>query len=85
MNQKIKIAIFVSGAAVSLCPASFRQLLAPQITFYTGAFVIVKGTSNGTATDFDREYTLNNVPDGATLVFQLPRLRITEIICHRTS
>ncbi len=34
-----------------------------------GANVIVKGTSNGTTTDFDGSYTLNNVSANATLVF----------------
>lgn len=34
-----------------------------------GASVVVKGTTNGTQTDFDGNYTLNNVDSGATLVF----------------
>ena len=34
-----------------------------------GANVLVKGTTNGTTTDFDGNYTLNNVPSNATLVF----------------
>ena len=34
-----------------------------------GANVLVKGTSNGTTTDFDGNYTLNNVAADATLVF----------------
>lgn len=34
-----------------------------------GANVIVKGTSNGATTDFDGNYTLNNVPSDATLIF----------------
>jgi len=34
-----------------------------------GANVLVKGTTNGTTTDFDGNYTLNNVPSDATLVF----------------
>src|SRR5690606_12886711 len=34
-----------------------------------GANVVVKGTTNGTQTDFDGNYQLSNVPDGATLVF----------------
>lgn len=34
----------------------------------TGATVLVKGTSNGTSTNFDGNYTLNNVPDGAIIV-----------------
>lgn len=33
-----------------------------------GASVLVKGTSNGTSTDFDGNYTLNNVASDATLV-----------------
>ncbi len=34
-----------------------------------GASVLVAGTSNGTTTDFDGNYTLDNVPSNATLVF----------------
>ncbi|ALM08091.1 TonB-dependent receptor [Sediminicola sp. YIK13] len=34
-----------------------------------GASVLVKGTTNGTQTDFDGNYTLNNVGSTATLVF----------------
>lgn len=34
-----------------------------------GANVIVKGTSNGATTDFDGNYSLNDVPSDATLVF----------------
>ncbi|MEJ1223219.1 SusC/RagA family TonB-linked outer membrane protein [Sediminicola sp. 1XM1-17] len=34
-----------------------------------GASVLVKGTTNGTQTDFDGNYTLNNVGGTATLVF----------------
>ncbi len=33
-----------------------------------GANVLVKGTTNGTTTDFDGKYTLNNVASNATLV-----------------
>jgi len=34
-----------------------------------GANVLIKGTTNGTQTDFDGNYTLDNVGDNATLVF----------------
>jgi TonB-linked SusC/RagA family outer membrane protein len=34
-----------------------------------GASVMVKGTSTGTITDFDGKYSLNNVPENASLVF----------------
>ena len=33
-----------------------------------GASVVVKGTTNGTQTDFDGNYTLSNVDSNATLV-----------------
>ncbi|HLW09719.1 MAG TPA: TonB-dependent receptor plug domain-containing protein, partial [Fermentimonas sp.] len=34
-----------------------------------GVTVLVKGTNNGTVTDIDGNYTLNNVPSNGTLVF----------------
>ena len=34
-----------------------------------GASVVVKGTTTGSQTDFDGNYTLNDVPEDATLVF----------------
>ncbi|MEX0312779.1 MAG: SusC/RagA family TonB-linked outer membrane protein [Allomuricauda sp.] len=34
-----------------------------------GASILVKGTTNGTQSDFDGNYTLNDVGDGAVLVF----------------
>ncbi len=34
-----------------------------------GATVRVQGTSKGTATDFDGNYTLTDVPSNATIVF----------------
>lgn len=33
-----------------------------------GANVMVKGTTNGSITNIDGQFTLNNVPEGATLV-----------------
>lgn len=33
----------------------------------TGASVVVKGTTNGNITDFDGKFTLENVPNGATI------------------
>ncbi|WP_308992156.1 TonB-dependent receptor [Mariniflexile litorale] len=34
-----------------------------------GVTILVKGTNNGTSTDFDGDFTLNNVSETATLVF----------------
>tara|TARA_R110002051_G_scaffold41085_1_gene85021 strand:- start:153 stop:3110 length:2958 start_codon:yes stop_codon:yes gene_type:complete len=44
-----------------------------------GASVLVKGTTNGTQTDFDGNYTLNNVDSGATLVFSYIGFKAMEV------
>jgi len=44
-----------------------------------GASVVVKGTTNGTSTDFDGNYTLNNVPSDAVLVFSYVGFATQEI------
>ncbi|MCM4156561.1 SusC/RagA family TonB-linked outer membrane protein [Gramella sp. AN32] len=44
-----------------------------------GATVLVKDTSNGTTTDFDGNYTLNNVPADAVLIFSFVGYTTQEI------
>lgn len=44
-----------------------------------GASVIVKGTSTGTVTDFDGNYTIQNVPEKAVLVFSYVGFRTQEV------
>lgn len=44
-----------------------------------GLTVIVKGTTNGTVTDFDGVYNLNDVPEDATLVFSMIGFKSQEI------
>ncbi len=44
-----------------------------------GASVLVKGTTNGTQTDFDGNYTLGNVGSGATLVISYVGFKTREI------
>ena len=44
-----------------------------------GASVVVKGTGNGTVTDIDGNYTILNVPQGATLVFSYVGYRTQNI------
>lgn len=41
--------------------------------------MLVKGTTNGTQTDFDGNFTLNNVEDTATLVFSYIGFKTVEI------
>lgn len=44
-----------------------------------GANVLVKGTTNGTQTDFDGNYTLSNVPSDAVLVFSYIGFKTLEV------
>lgn len=44
-----------------------------------GVTVVVKGTTNGTITDFDGKYTLANIPADATLVFSFVGMKSQEI------
>ncbi|SHE34615.1 TonB-linked outer membrane protein, SusC/RagA family [Mariniphaga anaerophila] len=44
-----------------------------------GVTVVVKGTSNGTVTNVDGEYTISNIPDDATLQFSFIGMRTQEI------
>lgn len=44
-----------------------------------GATVVVKGTTNGTVTNFDGEYTISNVPDDAVLQFSFVGMMTQEI------
>lgn len=51
-----------------------------------GASVILKGTNNGTETDFDGKYTLNNVPSDGTIVVSFVGYKSQEIkVNGRTS
>lgn len=45
-----------------------------------GVSVVVKGTTNGTITDFDGNYTLNNLPENATLQFSFVGMKSTEAV-----
>ncbi|SMC44740.1 SusC/RagA family TonB-linked outer membrane protein [Cellulophaga tyrosinoxydans] len=50
-----------------------------------GASVLVKGTTNGTQTDFDGNYTISNVGSGATLVFSYIGYKSQEIAVNGNS
>ncbi len=44
-----------------------------------GVTIIIKGTTNGTVTDFNGNFSLGNVPDDATLVFSFVGMKSQEI------
>ncbi|WP_299581975.1 TonB-dependent receptor [uncultured Sunxiuqinia sp.] len=45
-----------------------------------GVTVLVKGTTQGTVTDFDGNYTISEVPTGGTLIFSFVGMRTEEIV-----
>ena len=45
-----------------------------------GVTIVVKGTSHGTITDFDGNYTLTDVPGKATLVFSFVGMKNQEVV-----
>ncbi len=45
-----------------------------------GVTVLIKGTTNGTISDFDGKYTIANVPTGSTLVFSFVGMSAQEIV-----
>ena len=45
-----------------------------------GVTVVLKGTTQGTVTNADGNYTLTNIPDDATLVFSFVGMRTQEVI-----
>jgi len=44
-----------------------------------GVTVLIKGTTTGTITNADGNYTITNVPDGATIVFSFVGMRTQEV------
>jgi TonB-linked SusC/RagA family outer membrane protein len=51
-----------------------------------GATILIKGTSQGTVTDMDGNYTLQNVPEDGTLVFSYVGMQTQEIkVSNRTT
>jgi len=45
-----------------------------------GVTVVIKGTTQGTVTDMDGNYSVSNIPENATLVFSFVGMRTQEII-----
>lgn len=68
--------VLLTLCAILICSATglSAQVLSGRVTDTSGetiigASVLVKGTTNGTVTDIDGKYTLNNVPQNATVVY----------------
>ncbi len=47
-----------------------------------GVSIVVKGTTQGTVTNFDGEYTLTNVPENTTLQFSFVGMKTQEVVVN---
>lgn len=62
MDRKDEVAVIQQGGT---CSGVIKDASGE---FIIGASVIVKGTTNGTMTGIDGDFTLNNVPTGSTII-----------------
>ncbi|WP_031427525.1 SusC/RagA family TonB-linked outer membrane protein [Flavimarina sp. Hel_I_48] len=72
MKQLLLLCIFLFSAIVGaegLQAQTVTGTISEPSGPLPGANVLVKGTTNGATTDFDGNYTINDVPAGAILVF----------------
>ncbi len=76
-----KLLLFV---AFSCCVTISAQTISGSVTDSSGplpgASVVVKGTTNGTQTDFDGNYILENVDSSATLIFSYIGFTTQEVL-----
>jgi len=67
-----------------ICSQAIGQLVTGNVTIddrpVPGVSVIVKGTTNGVGTNFDGEYTINDVNDGDILSFSYIGFKTVEIV-----
>ncbi|HBO28553.1 MAG TPA: SusC/RagA family TonB-linked outer membrane protein, partial [Leeuwenhoekiella sp.] len=59
----VPVALFAQNSVTGVVTEKATGMSIP------GANIIVQGTSNGTTTDFDGNYTINNVNEGDVLLF----------------
>ncbi len=82
MNKKLKHVLCILMFPVF----AFAQTITGVVTDagtsqpLLGVTVLVKGTSNGTSTDFDGNYTLRNVANGATISFSFLGFQTKEVV-----
>ena len=73
------VVYFTSFAAVAQQRAITGTVTDANRQPLPGVTVMVKGTTQGTVTNTDGNYTLSNVPEDATLVFSFVGMRMQEV------
>ncbi|OFX33778.1 MAG: SusC/RagA family protein [Bacteroidetes bacterium GWF2_42_66] len=76
--------ILIEVKGTNLIRSAQQKTVSGKVTDSAGAplpgvTVVVKGTTQGIITDFDGKYSLNNVPNDATLVFSFVGMKVQEI------
>ncbi|UNZ00288.1 TonB-dependent receptor [Zhouia spongiae] len=87
--MRIRFYLFLKVFLISVIAMAQEKTVTGMVTDQDGlplpgASVIVKGTSNGTQTDFDGNYSIN-VANGSTLVFSYVGLKTTERVVGASS
>jgi len=81
--KKISLKIYLFFAAILCVGFMQAQTVTGSVSDETGplpgANVLVNGTTNGTQTDFDGNYTINDVGSDAVLVFSYIGFKTTEV------
>ncbi len=95
--RNTEISYKIKGHLIALSKAGDENLLAQQPSKVSGRVtdtsneslpgvtVLVKGSTTGTVTDLDGNYTISGVPAGATLVFSFVGMRSQEIVVGNQS
>ena len=82
MKKKILsiLLVFLSVPAMFAAPKTVKGVVVDESNQpVIGASVIVNGTTNGAVTDFDGNYELKNVPDGAVITFSYIGMKTKEV------
>ncbi|QZT38553.1 TonB-dependent receptor [Halosquirtibacter xylanolyticus] len=89
-NNKIIISENNSSINTQATQASNKLVIKGSVvddqgTPLPGATLVIKGTTQGTITDFDGNFSLTNVPKGATIVFSYVGMSSKEVIADKTN
>jgi hypothetical protein len=80
-----QIVLTTNEMAASMTAAQQQNSVSGKVTDRSGGAlpgvtVLIKGTTNGTITNFDGNYTLTNVPANATLVYTFVGMKTQEVV-----
>ncbi len=78
LKKLMFLLVFISGA-VMYSQATVTGIISDANGPVPGVNVLVKGTSNGTVSDFDGNYSIDNVASDATLVFSYVGFETQEV------